>query len=79
MTWAVGPRVGHEIPTIKVQYDTLFKNNLFDFTLDPFKLEFLEKNKYLGVYITSDLNWKYHINTMWNKASKILGRLETQT
>ena len=52
------------------------RNISFNYTLEGSKLEFLDKIKYLGVYITSDLNWKYHINAMCNKASRTLGLLK---
>ena len=46
------------------------------YSLEGSQLEFLDKIKYLGVYITNDLNWKYHINAMCNNASRTLGLLK---
>ena len=51
-------------------------NILYDYTLEGSKLVFLDKFKYLGVNITSDLNWNYHVNSLCNKAYKTLGLLK---
>ena len=59
-----------------IRFSKKRRNISFDYTLEGSKLEFLDKIKYLGVYITNDLNWKYHINAMCNKASKTLGLLK---
>ena len=46
-TWFVSPK-----------NDAIF----YDYTLEGSKLAFLDKFKYLGVNITSDINWNYHVN-----------------
>ena len=51
-------------------------NILYDYTLEGSILVFLDKFKYLGVNITSDLNWNYHVNSLCNKAYKTLGLLK---
>ena len=59
-----------------IRFSKKRRNISFDYTLEGSKLEFLDKIKYLGVYITNELNWKYHINAMCNKASRTLGLLK---
>ena len=51
-------------------------NTLFDYTLEGSKLVFLDRIKYLGVNITSDLNWSFHVNAVCKKAYRTLGLLK---
>ena len=51
-------------------------NILYDYTLEGSKLIFLDRFKYLGVNITCDLNWNYHVYSLCNKACKTLGLLK---
>ena len=49
---------------------------LFDYALNGEKLIKVDSVKYLGVCITSNLNWDKHIQAICNKGNRILGILQ---
>ena len=58
----MGPKIGNEITTLKVWYDSLFEKKrrkiLFNYSRQCSKSEFLDKIKCISVYITNYLNWE---------------------
>jgi hypothetical protein len=55
----------------------LGKNNpKFDYKLNEVTLDKTEEEKDLGIFITSKLDWKPHINYAVNKANKQLGLIK---
>ena len=48
----------------------------FDYTLHGHTLDHVTKAKYLGVTISSDLEWESHINNITKKANNTLGFLK---
>ena len=49
------------------------KKNLASYTLEETDLENVERIKYLGVTITSDLRWNTHVSNVCTKANRTLG------
>ncbi len=47
-----------------------FPNTL---SIDGVPLQKADAYKYLGVFLTSDLNWSFHINTICSKTKKLVG------
>ena len=55
---------------------TLKRNSIFhDYDILGVTLKLVTNHYYLGVTISSDLNWLRHVTKMSNKASRILGLL----
>ena len=49
-------------------------NNIdFKYLMEPKMLTEIEKD--LGVYLSNDLKWDFHINYMINKANRVLGMI----
>ena len=44
-----------------------------DYYLGESKRDVSEKEKYLGVYLTNNLNWNAHVDTVTSKAYRTLG------
>ena len=44
-----------------------------DYYLGESKLDVSEKEKYLGVYLTNNLNWNAHVDSVTSKAYRTLG------
>ena len=44
----------------------------FDYTIGDKQLQHVTHHPYLGVELTSDLNWEYHINQMVSKSKRTL-------
>ena len=42
-------------------------------SIDGIPLQKADAYKYLGVFLTSDLNWSFHINTICSKTKKLVG------
>ena len=56
---------------------TLKHNSIFhDYNILGAMLKRVTKNDYLGVTISSDLNWLRHVAKIYNKASRTLGLLK---
>ena len=47
--------------------------NMCDYYLGENILDVSEKEKYLGVYLTNNLNWNGHVDTVTSKAYRTLG------
>ena len=45
----------------------------FNYVMADSVLEKVEKYKYLGIYLTSDLSWDTHVNFICAKANQALG------
>ena len=55
-----------------MQYDVADKKTDQEDTLEGTDLENVERIKYLGVTITSDLRWNTHVNNVCTKANRTL-------
>ncbi len=51
-------------------------NNENEYLLESKILSSTELEKDLGVYVSKDLKWEYHINFMANKANRVLGMIK---
>jgi hypothetical protein len=51
-------------------------NNEYDYVMESKSLSKTELERDLGVYVSKDLNWQYHINYMVNKANRVLGSIK---
>ena len=59
-----------------IRFSRKRKNVENDYFLEGSELHFHSEVKYLGVTITSDLNWSKHVSLICNKAKKTLGLLK---
>ena len=71
--------MGYEILTCQMQYDAADektdKKIYASYTLGGTDPENVERVKYLGVTITSDLRWNTHVSNVCTKANRTLGFL----
>jgi hypothetical protein len=51
-------------------------NNENEYLMESKILSTTEVEKDLGVYVSKDLKWDYHINYMVNKANRVLGMIK---
>ena len=59
-----------------IRFSKKRRNIFFNHTLGGSWLEFLDKIKYLCVFITHELNWNHYNHKICNKASKTAGLLK---
>ena len=69
--------MGYEISTCKMQYDAADKKTDQEDPcfLEGTDLKNVERIKYHGVTIASDLRWNTHVSNVCTKANRILGFL----